>query len=268
MVSSVGVPEGFVIEDDTTIGKVSAALLKCNSHILSGDQFTIIHLEQRITPEGIPQVVMKLHEFILDKSSAVLFYTKIPQSLFFVTGNHIGTDANAKAGGMAYILSRRVGNKLHVSPQSIVLTPGYTLYQTYSSEEQKKKAMESYGNVDAYYLDPADKTNEDDDPQDPEDPYFAVTGVALNGTSVAQGSGVLNIATGDVLVISGAKLTDVGLKVNILTNPLGSPTTADLSGIGSVVATEEVITLTVATGGKVYHLLRADDNVIVYDFGN
>ncbi|KAA6304409.1 hypothetical protein EZS27_043943, partial [termite gut metagenome] len=81
------------------------------------------------------------------------------------------------------------------SQQNIMLTPGYTLYKTYSSEEQKRKAMESYANVENRYLDPSTKTDEDS--QDPEDEYFAVTGVTLNDAPVAQGSGAL-----DTIVLS------------------------------------------------------------------
>ncbi|KAA6307826.1 hypothetical protein EZS27_040501, partial [termite gut metagenome] len=102
LVSDVSVPNGFTITNATTTGEVSAALLKANSHIRPGDQFSIVHLVQGITPEGIPQIAIRLHEFVLDKTSVALFYPKIPQSMFFVTGNRIGTDANAEAGGMAY----------------------------------------------------------------------------------------------------------------------------------------------------------------------
>jgi hypothetical protein len=266
LVSDVKVPNGFTMTNNTTIGEVSEALLKCNSHLRSGDQFSIVHLVQGTTPEGIPQMATRLHEFVIDKTSLVPFYSHIPQSMFFITGNHIGTDANAEAGGMAYVLSRSIySNKLLVSSQNIVLTPGYTLYKTYSSDAQKRKAMESYANIEDRYLDPSNKTGED--LQDSEDEYFAVTGVTLNNVPVAQGSGAIEISPGYTIVITGIRLSNIGLKARVKLNPIGNPVTVNLSNIGNLVVTDATITLSITTGTNIFYFLRADNEVIVYDFG-
>ncbi|KAA6323846.1 hypothetical protein EZS27_026758, partial [termite gut metagenome] len=265
LVSSLCLPQGFAITDASTFGNVSTALLSANSFLHNGDQLSIVHLLQSFSDFGIPHTSMKLHKIIIDPSDNIPFRVLISQSMFQIINGRAGTDANAEAGGMAYVLSRSYGSKLLVSSQNIVFTPGYTLYKTYSSDAQKRKAMESYANIEDRYLDPSNKTGEDS--QDPEDEYFAITGVTLNGTPVAQGSGQMSVSTGNVVVISGSKLTDVELKVRILINPpTGSTVTIDLSALGSVVSTDQTITVNVTTIGGVFYLLRADNDVVMYDF--
>ncbi|KAA6307722.1 hypothetical protein EZS27_040606, partial [termite gut metagenome] len=232
LVSSLCLPQGFAITDATTFGNVSTALLSANSFLHNGDQLSIVHLLQSFSDFGIPHTSMKLHKIIIDPSDNIPFRVLIPQSMFQIVNGRAGTDANAEAGGIAYVLSRRSENKLHVSTQPIVLTPGNTVYQQYSSDQKKKEAVESYGSQ-FYYVDPLSGITR----QDPEDEYFAITGVTLNGTPVAQGSGQMSVSTGNVVVISGSKLTDVELKVRILINPpTGSTVTIDLSALGSVVS--------------------------------
>jgi hypothetical protein len=182
-----------------------------------------------------------------------------------VKNGYVATDANAEAGGIAYLLNRRVGRKLLVSTQDITLTPGNTLYQQYSSEQKKKEALESYGITTRILF--ADPTKPGADTgQDTEDPYFAVTSITLNGAPVSQGSGELSITGGNVMEITGTQLTEVGIKINILTNPLGDPATTSLSAIGTLTVSDTLIALTVTTGGTAYYLLRADNDAIIYSF--
>jgi hypothetical protein len=77
MISSIAVPKDFAIMDATTRGEVSAALLKSNLWMHSGDQLSIVHLVQKIK-DGIPQVSLKLHEFDLDRDSTEVFYEHTP----------------------------------------------------------------------------------------------------------------------------------------------------------------------------------------------
>ncbi|KAA6308973.1 hypothetical protein EZS27_039456, partial [termite gut metagenome] len=246
LVSSIRVPQNFVITDISTVGEVSNALLKANPNTLDAkDQLTVVHLTQGILG-NIPKMFFKLHKFVLNTTSDKLFSDVMPAHLFQVNDGYIGTDANAEAGGAAYILSRKVGRKKLISTQRVVLTPGYTLYNEYSSEERKIKAVESYGIIPkSDYTDPEQTAGEQSRSTDPEDEYFAVTGVTLNGTPIVQGSESLDVNTGNVVVITGTKLNDVGLKARIQTGPTGSPFTTDLSYFGSIVTTDKTITVTV-----------------------
>ncbi|KAA6312839.1 hypothetical protein EZS27_036294, partial [termite gut metagenome] len=148
LVTSIRLPQGFDITATTTVGEVSLALIKQNASMQKGDQLSLVHLVQTITGEkNIPRVLLRLHEFVLNPASQTIFYDQIPKALFTVNGGYVSTDANAEAGGIAYVLSRREGSKLLVSTQTITLTPGNTIYKKYSSEEKKQEALESYGIV-------------------------------------------------------------------------------------------------------------------------
>jgi hypothetical protein len=153
IISSLHIPAGFTITDTSTIGKVSAGLLQRNTSVHSGDQLSIVHLIQKTNSAGIPYIMMRIYEFVLNETSKAPFYGEIPQGLFSVVGDRIGTGVNIEEGGVGYVLTRRKGNKWLISPQHIVLTPGYTLYDSYSCEAQKAEAAKSYG-VAPYYLDP------------------------------------------------------------------------------------------------------------------
>ncbi|KAA6320390.1 hypothetical protein EZS27_029830, partial [termite gut metagenome] len=194
-----------------------------------------------------------------------LFYDQIPQTLFTVSNGYVGTDANAEAGGIAYVLSRREGSKLLVSTQTVTLTPGNTVYRQYSCEEKKREALESYGIVTRILFADPEKP---DTKQDPEDEYFAVSSVTLNGTPIAAGGGEPNVHSGDVLEIQGSKLTEVELKVNAnIGGPTASATTSSLSALGSVtVGSDTSIVISIAVTASINYLLRADNSAIVYDF--
>ncbi|KAA6340776.1 hypothetical protein EZS27_011378 [termite gut metagenome] len=266
LVTSIRLPQGFDITATTTVGEVSLALIKQNASMQKGDQLSLVHLVQTITGEkNIPRVLLRLHEFVLNPASQTIFYDQIPKALFTVNGGYVSTDANAEAGGIAYVLSRREGSKLLVSTQTITLTPGNTIYKKYSSEEKKQEALESYGIVTRIlFADPEKPTTK----QDPEDEYFAISSVTLNGAPIGEGSGELGITSGDVLEIKGSKLTEVELKANItIGGPTSNPITLNLSGLGNVTtSSESSIIIHITITGDIDYLLRSDNSAIVYNF--
>jgi uncharacterized protein YhfF len=266
LISSIRLPQGFAITASTTVGEVSLALIKQNASMQKGDQLSIVHLVQTITGEkSIPHILLRLHEFVLNPASQTVFYDQIPQTLFTLNSGYVGTDANAEVGGIAYVLSRREGSKLLVSTQTVTLTPGNTVYQKYSSEEKKQEALESYGIVTRILFADPEKP---DTKQDPEDEYFAVSSVTLNATPIAEGSGELDVTSGDVLEIMGSKLTEAELRVNgVIGGPTFPTTTVSLSALGNVTtSSESSIVINITVTGEINYLLRADNSAIVYDF--
>jgi hypothetical protein len=269
LVSSLRIPQGESITENTTLGEVSAMLLRTNSDLCLRDQISIVHEVQRFVTSGtvsIPRVALKLHEFTLDTTSLVPFYTLIPEHLFLVTnGGYIATDANGEEGAIAYVVSRRKAGKLLISPQYMVITPGNSVYKTYTSEAKKAEALKSFDTGSFYFYDPESS----DTRQDPEDAYFTLTAVTLNGTLVPKDSGELDVSSGDSLEIKGSKLTDVELKASVTVGgPTASPTTVALSSVGTITATSDTsITIHITMNGEINHLLRADSATIIYNFG-
>ncbi|MDR2859629.1 MAG: HU family DNA-binding protein [Mediterranea sp.] len=101
---------------------------------------------------------------------------------------------------------------------------------------------------------------------DPET-HFAVNTVARNEVIVAERSGELGVSAGDVLKITGTKLSEVALKVKMQTTPTGSPLILALSGIGTVNVTDALITINVTiNNADIDAFLRGDTDETVYVF--
>ncbi|KAA6340455.1 hypothetical protein EZS27_011676 [termite gut metagenome] len=268
LLTSIRLPQAFTITPVTTVGQFSIALLSVNPSVRRGDQLTIVHnLQTLIEPTNIPRMSMRLHYVVINTESTDILYEQVPQSLYYVNNGYIATDANAEMGGIAYIWSRQDPNhpnKALLSPQSIVLTPGNTIYQKYSSETKKQEAIKSYGSTPVTNYSVPGSTGK----QDEEDIYFSVTNVTLNGTFVPKGSGEFTLTAGNIFEIKGNKLTEVELNANILIGgPTTSPTTVALSAVGTITTTSDtLITISVTMNGKINHLLRADTSVIIYNF--
>ncbi|KAA6331271.1 hypothetical protein EZS27_020096 [termite gut metagenome] len=67
---------------------------------------------QEISDSGMPYVSFKFHELTFDKKSNEVFSEQVPLTLFDVKNGCIGTDANAEAGGITYVLSRKLKSQL------------------------------------------------------------------------------------------------------------------------------------------------------------
>ncbi|KAA6346931.1 hypothetical protein EZS27_005565 [termite gut metagenome] len=96
---------------------------------------------------------------------------------------------------------------------------------------------------------------------------FAVTGVSVNDAPVSVGSGELIVSAGDTVKIQGAALSAATIKANFATTPTGSYTDRSLTDIGTVSATNTLITIhvTIATA-LITKLLRGDTGATVYEF--
>lgn len=103
--------------------------------------------------------------------------------------------------------------------------------------------------------------------KDPTPSAFKVASVTNNGTLVSQGSGILEVLSGDVLEINGTGLANVTLKARVLTDPTGTAYVAPLTELGTIaVSSATLIRINVTKVVEVYHLLRADTSAVVYSF--
>ncbi|KAA6332413.1 hypothetical protein EZS27_019077 [termite gut metagenome] len=148
LVSSIRLPKSFRMTEEMTVGKVSKAILSANRAMHKGDKLSIIHLAQSVYPDdGMPYVRQCLYEFELNPASGEVFHEQMPPSLFDAVNGYAGTGEGLETGGVAYVWSRRKGDKVCVSTQSIVLTPDNELYELYASEDKRQSAAESYGAI-------------------------------------------------------------------------------------------------------------------------
>mgnify|MGYP007115359036 CR=1 FL=1 len=138
------------IPENPTIGEVSRQLLEANPALREGDQISFIRLTQQTNANtGVPFVVVRKYEVILNSSSVKFFYDYMPIDYIVFDGgtnpNRIEVNDSGNAGGFLLILSRTTGGKTYVSTQSVVVANNASLIDAYSSTNALQTAIDSYG---------------------------------------------------------------------------------------------------------------------------
>lgn len=138
------------LPENPTIGEVTRQLLAANPALREGDQISFIRLSQQTNPvTGVPYVVVRKYEVILDSSSVKFFYNYMPIDYIVFDGgtnpNRIEVNDSGNAGGFLVILSRTISGKTYVSSQNIVVANNTALIEAYSSSNAQQAAIDSYG---------------------------------------------------------------------------------------------------------------------------
>lgn len=140
-----------------TIGEVSRAILGANPAIHEGDQLSFIRLTQQTNSvTGVPYVVVRKYEVIINSNDLRLFFDFMPDGIVDF-GGAAGSEAmviknTGNAGGFLMCLSRTVGGKTFVSTQSIIVANNSTLIDAYSSDAALQAAIDSYGESEEPFL--------------------------------------------------------------------------------------------------------------------
>lgn len=129
---------------ELTIGAVSTDLLDNNPQLQEGDQLTFISwINAGATPETI-RIHRRLCELTLDSRSNALFGSLPYAEIVAGNGENISVAGINGVFGSTIIHSRSVDGNLQVSHASIKLS-STTLVDQFSSDEEVKKAIASYG---------------------------------------------------------------------------------------------------------------------------
>lgn len=140
-----------------TIGEVSRAILGANPAIHEGDQLSFIRFTQQTNSvTGVPYVVVRKYEVIINSNDLRLFFDFMPDGIVDF-GGAVGSEAmviknTGNAGGFLMCLSRTVGGKTFVSTQSIIVANNSALIEAYSSEAALQAAIDSYGESEEPFL--------------------------------------------------------------------------------------------------------------------
>lgn len=145
------------LPENPTIGEVSTQLLAANPALREGDQISFIRLSQQTNANtGVPYVVVRKYEVILNSSSVKFFYDYMPIDYIVFDGgtnpNRIEVNDSGNAGGFVLILSRTTGGKTYVSTQSVVVANNAALIEAYSSSNALQTAIDSYGESSEPFL--------------------------------------------------------------------------------------------------------------------
>lgn len=167
-----------------TIKELTAILTTNNPWIHVGDQISLIINEQRVmSGTGNVYNIVTEQELVLDDISTSPVSDYINAVNILVTGSSnnytIAFDAALIVGGMAVVLSRQQSGRTLVSPQSLTIVNNEDVIDTYNSQEQRRKALKSYGVNDAVFLDPSDESNKQNPLYGLTIDYFDVDGTKI-----------------------------------------------------------------------------------------
>lgn len=145
------------INQNTTIGALSADLLQHNPALREGDQLSFIRMTQQTNSStGVPYVVVRKYEFILSLNDTRLYKDFWPIDVVMAedygNGGVVFVNNTDNAGGWAMILSRTIGGKTYVSSQSIIVANNSALINYYSGSTALQRAIDSYGVSDEPFL--------------------------------------------------------------------------------------------------------------------
>ena len=158
-VTNLALGAGLVIDDNTTVGAVSAALVALNANVTEGMQLNYLSLLQGINPvTRSPYLSYNFYSFIIDSTSKDNFRDKIPSFAFSNVAGYVGHGDSIGDGGFAWVLSKKdATGAVTTSSQNLILT-SQVLFEAYSSEDARQKASESYGPLSGQLLDPGTVT--------------------------------------------------------------------------------------------------------------
>lgn len=156
--SNLYVDSAFVLNADTTVGALSASLLANNAGIERGDQLSFIRVTQNSSQAtGIPFVIVRPYEMLIDASSTELVSKYLPLELLSVGSPAdvpcILVQDNGGAGGFTWVLSRTTSGKTRVSTSYLTQVDNAAIYSKYTSDEHRVEAIESYGEGKDVFLD-------------------------------------------------------------------------------------------------------------------
>lgn len=146
------------INNSTTVGELSAALIANNNNIVQGMQLSLIlNIQQVNQSTGIPYIITRAYEVILDPANTELLSSYYPEGLLANGGgadNILYADLSEQGSGTAsFILSHTVSATTRVSEQSLLQYGSLAIYNSYTSAEAVAAAVASYGENQVNFLD-------------------------------------------------------------------------------------------------------------------
>lgn len=192
-------PPLFEIPSTSTVADVSKALIQYNPALREGDQISFIRLTQQSNSNtGVPFVVVRKYEVILNTSDLRFFYAFMPAEYIgsenAVDSNCIRVKDSGNAGGFLLVLSRTTGGKTYVSTQSIVVANNAATIEAYSSSNALQTAIDSYGESTEPFL---TSTTAEQDSQAPVQPSIVSISGDLGNAVPGQIFGPITISAGD-----------------------------------------------------------------------
>lgn len=143
----------YTIDDETTIGNFTEAVIQNNTWIREDYQISFISYQQMIDEYGIPRIICTPYELTLKKNSTDKVRNYLPVFCSSVKNGFLATNEDITIGAFCYVLSAKENGRTVVSTQYLV-NNNQSLIAQYSSEEQYAAAIKSYGEDPTRFLEP------------------------------------------------------------------------------------------------------------------
>lgn len=255
----------LVINEQTTIGAFSQAVVASNTGINYGDQLTYLSIVQKTDSNtGYPVATATIYEVTLNQADELLLRSYMPEVATTVHNGFLGHGALIASGGFCWILSRKnADGSLGVSTQRIVLTSKDVTTQ-YSSAAAMTRAINSYGfNPDAILIpESSGQATGSDESGAP-----SISSVALNDVTLVTGQTTYQTTKSgaNAIKINGSNLSaDSAVSVKIggntyeVTIEPGSPKT-QLSGSFNTASAVQAQSMEVIIDGVTYFTWQGQD---------
>lgn len=197
--SGIKVPAGWIIGQNT-IGALSMAIIANNEGVQNGDKFTFAKIEQTtsdINGKTFPMLNVTYFELTLDANSVMSVASLPNYALMNFAVSEDGEIVCNNGGNAAFAIhSRLLSSKLFTSTQMVSMNPVQEIFEDFTSEAQKARAMDSYGYKPDVLLTP-------DMVGDLAEIVASVKSVTYNAQPLTSGA---SLQPGQKLVITGTKL--------------------------------------------------------------
>ena len=135
---------GLVIDDNTTVAVLSAAVISCNDNWEEGDQLSFIHGVQTHDPvTGVPRAKMNGSKVVLSLTDDTPLMVVVNAIGFCSVGGFLGMSQPITESAAAWIHSRDKDGDVTVSTQCLFVDP--SVYASYQGQDAFNASVNSYG---------------------------------------------------------------------------------------------------------------------------
>lgn len=229
-VTNIALGTDLVIDDSTTVGVFSQAVLANNTFIQAGDQLSYVSIEQ-YTADSYPALRGRKYEVTLDPNSNELLLDYLPAQGVANISGWLGHGELVYSGAFAWVLSRNTPQGLKVSRQRLIVT-STTLYASYADESAITRAVDSYKDTNDVFLNPGQTSSGSSVPST----LPSVSTVLLNGSTLSTGDGAVELDSPESIA---------AMQLDINGSALAGVTSVSLSVTGGDTSDSSDVTVTV-----------------------
>lgn len=224
----------FQIAAGTTIGQLSTAILNNNLTLSEGMQLSlIVNVQQAGNASQQPYIVVRVYEFLLNRSSTEPLTNYFPESVTSVaagTSNYalaLNTASYAE-GGATFILSHSVGGITRVSSQRLQLFGSQSVYNAHTTAAAMANAIDSYGVGADVFLD----TNNANALLDVLN-TMTILSVEVDSVTYMAGDGIPEIPVGEIITFNMSQQVPADAELSAIMDFTGGAGEVALSSVSA-----------------------------------